>query len=116
MLTRPTLMEGEATHRAIRLSELAEVPLYVVHLSAAEALAALTEARDRGIPVHAETCAHYLFLTNVEYDRPGFDAAKYVMTPPLVELTATTGEAVRPFSEKGHDRRRIGRRHRAVRP
>jgi len=82
-------MEGEATHRAIRLSELAEVLLYVVHLSAAEALAALTEARDRGIPVHAETCAHYLFLTNVEYDRPGFDAAKYVMTPPLVELTAT---------------------------
>ena len=55
MLTRPTLMEGEATHRAIRLSELAEVPLYVVHLSAAEALAAVTEARDRGIPVHAET-------------------------------------------------------------
>jgi dihydropyrimidinase len=52
MLTR---QEGEATHRAIRLSELAEVPLYVVHLSAAEALAAVTEARDRGIPVHAET-------------------------------------------------------------
>jgi dihydropyrimidinase len=76
-------MEGEATHRAIRLSELAEVPLYVVHLSAGEALAAVTEARDRGIPVHAETCPHYLFLTNEEYDRPGFDAAKFVMTPPL---------------------------------
>ncbi len=83
MLTRPSLMEGEATHRAIRLSELAEVPLYVVHLSAGEALAAVTEARDRGIPVHAETCPHYLFLTNEEYDRPGFDAAKFVMTPPL---------------------------------
>jgi dihydropyrimidinase len=47
MLTRPALLEGEATHRAIRLSELAEVPLYIVHLSAGEALAAVTEARDR---------------------------------------------------------------------
>jgi dihydropyrimidinase len=82
-LTRPSLLEGEATHRAIRLSELAETPLYVVHLSAAEALAAVTEARDRGIRVHAETCPHYLFLTDEEYDRPGFEGAKYVMTPPL---------------------------------
>jgi dihydropyrimidinase len=83
MLTRPTLMEGEATHRAIRLAELADTSLYVVHLSAGEALAAVTEARDRGIPVHAETCPQYLFLTSEEYDRPGFEAAKFVMTPPL---------------------------------
>jgi dihydropyrimidinase len=83
MLTRPSLMEGEATHRAIRLAELAETPLYIVHLSAGEALAAVTEARDRGIAVHAETCPHYLFLTQEEYERPGFEAAKYVMTPPL---------------------------------
>ena len=82
-LTRPTIMEGEATHRAIRISELAETPLYIVHLSAAEALAAVTEGRDRGIPVHAETCPHYLFLTDEEYDRPEFEGAKYVMTPPL---------------------------------
>jgi dihydropyrimidinase len=82
-LTRPALMEGEATHRAIRLAELAEAPLYIVHLSAGEALAAVTEARDRGIPVHAETCPHYLFLTQEEYDRPEFEGAKYVMTPPL---------------------------------
>ncbi len=83
MLTRPSLMEGEATHRAIRLSELAEAPLYIVHLSASEALAAVTEARDRDIRVHAETCPHYLFLTDEEYDRSGFEGAKYVMTPPL---------------------------------
>ncbi|MCZ6846550.1 MAG: dihydropyrimidinase [Alphaproteobacteria bacterium] len=82
-LTRPTIMEGEATHRAIRISELAETPLYIVHLSAAEALAAVTEGRDRGIAVHAETCPHYLFLTDEEYDRPEFEGAKYVMTPPL---------------------------------
>ncbi len=83
LLTRPPQMEGESTHRAIRLAELAEAPLYVVHLSAGEALAAVTEARDRGIPIHAETCPHYLFLTREEYERPGFEAAKYVMTPPL---------------------------------
>jgi dihydropyrimidinase len=83
MLTRPSLMEGEATHRAIRLAELAETPLYIVHLSASEALSAVAEARDRGIAAYAETCPHYLFLTREEYDRPGFNAAKYVMTPPL---------------------------------
>ena len=83
MLTRPTLMEGEATHRVIRIAELAEAPVYLVHLSAKEALDAVTEARDRALPVHAETCPHYLFLTDEEYDRPGFEGAKFVMTPPL---------------------------------
>jgi dihydropyrimidinase len=82
-VTRPPLLEGEATHRAIRLAELAGAPLYIVHLSAADALAEVTQARDRGLPVHAETCPHYLFLTVADYDRPGFDGAKYVMTPPL---------------------------------
>jgi len=81
--TRPSILEGEATHRAIRLAELAKTPLYIVHLSAGEALAAVTEARDRGVPVHAETCPHYLFLTAEDYERPGFEGAKFVMTPPL---------------------------------
>ncbi len=81
--TRPSILEGEATHRAIRLAELAKTPLYIVHLSAGEALTAVTEARDRGIPVHAETCPHYLFLTAEDYERPGFEGAKFVMTPPL---------------------------------
>lgn len=82
-ITRPTILEGEATHRAIRLAELADTPLYVVHLSAGEALASVAEARDRGVPIHAETCPHYLFLTAEEYERPEFEGAKYVMTPPL---------------------------------
>jgi dihydropyrimidinase len=82
-LTRPGILEAEATHRAIRLAELAEVPVYMVHLSAKEALESVVEARDRGIPAFAETCPHYLLLTIAEYDRPGFEAAKYVMTPPL---------------------------------
>jgi dihydropyrimidinase len=89
-LTRPRIMEAEATHRAIRIAELAEVPVYIVHLSAKEALEAVVEARDRGIPAFAETCPHYLFLTIEEYDRPGFDAAKYVMTPPLREHDCQT--------------------------
>ncbi|MEL6259965.1 MAG: dihydropyrimidinase [Cyanobacteria bacterium J06626_6] len=86
-LTRPQLMEGEATHRAIRIAELAEVPVYIVHLSAKEALDAVVEARDRGIHAFAETCPHYLFLDQSEYDHPGFESAKYVMTPPLRDHT-----------------------------
>jgi dihydropyrimidinase len=82
-MTRPSLMEGEATTRAIALAELAQAPLYIVHLSAAEALHAVSQARDRGIRVHAETCPHYLFLTEEHYDHDDFEGAKYVMTPPL---------------------------------
>ena len=82
-LTRPRIMEAEAVHRAIRIAELAEIPVYIVHLSAPEALEAVVEARDRGIPAFAETCPHYLFLDDHEYERPGFESAKFVMTPPL---------------------------------
>jgi dihydropyrimidinase len=78
-------MEAEATHRAICLAELAEIPVYIVHLSAPEALEVVVEARDRGIPAFAETCPHYLFLDIDEYNQPGFEAAKFVMTPPLRE-------------------------------
>jgi dihydropyrimidinase len=83
MLTRPTTAEAEATNRAIRLAEMAGAPVYFVHLSCADALEVVRSARDRGLPVHAETCPHYLFLTGAEYDRPGFEGARYVMTPPL---------------------------------
>ena len=85
-LTRPQLMEGEAAHRVIRIAELAEVPVYIVHLSAKESLEAVVEARDRGIHAFAETCPHYLFLDDTEYDQPGFESAKFVMTPPLRDL------------------------------
>jgi dihydropyrimidinase len=82
-LTRPARAEGEATHRAIALAEIAEVPVYIVHLSAAEALEMVTEARDRGLPAYAETCPQYLFLSYDNYEEPGFEGAKYVMSPPL---------------------------------
>jgi dihydropyrimidinase len=82
-LTRPARAEGEATHRAIALAEMADVPIYIVHLSAVEALEMVTEARDRGLPAFAETCPQYLFLSYDNYEEPGFDGAKYVMSPPL---------------------------------
>jgi dihydropyrimidinase len=82
-LTRPARAEGEATHRAIALAEMADVPVYIVHLSAAEALEMVTEARDRGLPAYAETCPQYLFLSHDNYEEAGFEGAKYVMSPPL---------------------------------
>ncbi|HEY6050563.1 MAG TPA: dihydropyrimidinase, partial [Thermoanaerobaculia bacterium] len=82
-LTRPARAEAEATHRAIALSEIAGVPIYIVHLSAAEALEMVTEARDRGLPAYAETCPQYLFLSYANYEEPGFEGSKYVMSPPL---------------------------------
>jgi dihydropyrimidinase len=82
-LTRPARAEAEATHRAIALAEIAGVPIYIVHLSASEALEMVTEARDRGLPAYAETCPQYLFLSYDNYEEPGFEGAKYVMSPPL---------------------------------
>ncbi len=82
-LTRPARAEAEATHRAIALAEMADVPIYIVHLSAAEALEMVTEARDRGLPAFAETCPQYLFLSYDDYEEPDFGGSKYVMSPPL---------------------------------
>ncbi|MBV8856332.1 MAG: dihydropyrimidinase [Acidobacteria bacterium] len=83
-LTRPTIAEAEGVHRAIALSEMAESPVYIVHLSCADALNQVREARDRGLPAFAETCPQYLFLSIEDYGE-GFEGAKYVMTPPLRE-------------------------------
>jgi dihydropyrimidinase len=82
-LTRPPELEGEATSRAIQLAKVTGAPLYIVHLSAAQALAAVTQARDAGQNVFAETCPQYLFLTLDDLDRPDFEGAKYVASPPL---------------------------------
>jgi dihydropyrimidinase len=84
-LTRPTTAEAEAVSRAIALAEMAGAPLYIVHLSCNEALEKVREARDRGLPVYAETCPQYLYLSLENMDAPGFEAAKYVFTPPLRE-------------------------------
>src|SRR5687767_1024472 len=83
-LTRPTIAEAEGVHRAIAIAEMAESPVYIVHLSCADALNKVREARDRGIPAFAETCPQYLFHSIEDYG-DGWDGAKYVMTPPLRE-------------------------------
>jgi dihydropyrimidinase len=82
-LTRPASMEGEATSRAIALARLAEVAVYIVHLSSKEALDAVREARDDGAPAFAETCPQYLYLSLEDLGRPGFEGAKFVCSPPL---------------------------------
>jgi dihydropyrimidinase len=84
-LTRPTTAEAEATSRAIALAEIAGAPIYIVHLSCNDALEKVREARDRGLPVYAETCPQYLYLSLENMDAPGFESAKYVFTPPLRE-------------------------------
>jgi dihydropyrimidinase len=83
--TRPTILEAEAVHRATVLAELVEAPTYFVHISCEEALAEVAAAKAKGLPIHAETCPHYLTLDNSVYDGDSFDVAKYVMTPPLRE-------------------------------
>jgi dihydropyrimidinase len=82
-VTRPPVTEGEAVFRAICMAELAECPVYFVHLSSRQAVEQVQRARDRGLPVFAETCPHYLLLDESLYDQPDFEGAKYVLTPPL---------------------------------
>ena len=82
-LTRPPRAEGEAAARAVALAEMAGAPVFIVHLSSADGLEAVKLGRGRGVSVFAETCPQYLCLSDAEYERGGFDAAKFVMSPPL---------------------------------
>ncbi len=84
-LTRPTKAEAEGVNRSIALAEMAESPVFIVHLSCYDALKKVKEARDAGIPAFAETCPQYLFLDYSYYEKENFEGAKYVMTPPLRE-------------------------------
>ncbi|MFJ9217022.1 dihydropyrimidinase [Streptomyces sp. NPDC102383] len=80
---RKALLEAEATHRVIKLAQVAGAPVYVVHVSAQEALAELARARDEGLPVFGETCPQYLFLSTDNLAEPEFEGAKYVCSTPL---------------------------------
>jgi dihydropyrimidinase len=81
-VVRHPIFEGEATNRVIRLAEAAGVPVYIVHLSARDALDEVRAARDRGSAAFAETCPQYLFLTLDDLGN-GFEGAKFVCSPPL---------------------------------
>lgn len=84
-LTRPPEVEGEATGRAATLTGLADSQLYVVHVSCAEAARKIAEARNNGINIWGETCPQYLVLDQSYLEKPNFEGAKYVWSPPLRE-------------------------------
>ena len=81
-LTRPPELEGEATNRAIQLARIAGSPLYVVHVSCREAVEPIARAREQGWDVWGETCTQYFFIDYTHLERPDFEGAKYVYTPP----------------------------------
>jgi dihydropyrimidinase len=81
-LTRPAVMEAEAIRRLLDLAWVTETPLTLAHLSCALGMDAIRAARARGQTVWVETCPQYLLLDEEEYERPGFEPAKFVMAPP----------------------------------
>ncbi len=82
-LTRPPEIEGEATGRAAKLTELTNSQLYVVHVSCQDAVEKIAEARSKGVDVWGETCPQYLVLDKTYLEKPNFEGAKYVWSPPL---------------------------------
>ncbi len=81
-LTRPPETEGEATNRAIQLARVAGCKLYVVHVSCRESVEPIELAREKGWEVWGETCTQYFFIDESYLERPDFEGAKYVYTPP----------------------------------
>jgi dihydropyrimidinase len=81
-LTRPPELEGEATNRAIQLARIAGCPLYVVHVTCKEAVEPIQRARDKGWDVWGETCTQYFLIDQTFLERPDFEGAKYVYSPP----------------------------------
>ena len=80
--SRPPIVEREAAHRAISLAELIDVPILIVHVSSSDAIEQIREAQARSLRIYAETCPQYLFLTAADLDRPGFEGAKSICSPP----------------------------------
>lgn len=81
-LSRPPRVESEATARAIAMAELVGAPIYVVHVTCADALDEVVRGRRRGVDVIGETCTHYLYSTAEDLARDNFEGAKWVFTPP----------------------------------
>jgi dihydropyrimidinase len=82
--SRPPVMQADGVARAVRVAEFAKSPVFIVHVSCAAAMMELVRSRDAGNPAFGETCTQYLFLDETEYEKPDFEGAKYVFTPPLV--------------------------------
>ncbi|MDN6161351.1 MAG: dihydropyrimidinase [Atopostipes sp.] len=84
-LSRPPLVETEATERAIRIAEFADAPLYIAHVTNKDSVDAIRRAQERGLSVYGETCTHYLLLDKENLNKEDFEGAKYVLAPPLRE-------------------------------
>jgi dihydropyrimidinase len=82
-MSRPAPVEGEATARAIMLGRMTKEPVYIVHVTCVQSVQAIAEARQRGQEVYGETCPQYLLLEDSVYDKPDFEGAAYVMSPPI---------------------------------
>ena len=82
--SRPPVMQADGVARAVRVAEFAKAPVFIVHVSCEAGMMELVRSRDAGNPAFGETCTQYLFLDETAYDKPNFEGAKYVFTPPLV--------------------------------
>ncbi len=81
-VSRPIIMEDEATYSAISMSELIDVPILIVHVSSERAMIQIQKAQSKGLNVYAETCPQYLFLTANDLDSEDFEGSKYICSPP----------------------------------
>ncbi len=82
-VSRPPLVEAEATQRAIYLAMMADAPIFVVHVTCKEAMEVIRDAYIKGVPAYGETCSHYLVLDTDNLSKPNFEGAKYVCSPAL---------------------------------
>jgi dihydropyrimidinase len=83
-LSRPPVMQADGVARAVKVAEVARAPVFIVHVSCEAAMIELQRARDKGNAAFGETCTQYLFLDDSNYEKPNFEGAKYIFTPPLV--------------------------------
>jgi dihydropyrimidinase len=101
--SRPPRVEAEATARAAALAEVVGAPIYFVHVGCSEAVEEIGRARARGVPAIGETCTHYLYFTEKDLDRPDFEGAKWVYTPPARQAD----QPARLWSALAQDRLRV---------
>lgn len=101
-MSRPSPVEGEATGRAIMLARMMGNPVYIVHVTCKEAVEFIVEARSRGQVVMGETCPQYLLLDDSVYEKPDFEGAAYVMSPPIRPRAAGHQDALWAAIAAGH--------------
>jgi dihydropyrimidinase len=89
--SRPSVVEREATHRAIALAEMVDQPIQIFHVSSPDVAQEIAQAQARGVKVWAETCPQYFVLSADHMDRPGFEGAKFMCSPAPRDAAASEG-------------------------